>query len=386
MWSEVVQCGLDVHRKFSILAARDSSGKIVRRERWEHADREVLRRRVKMYPPGTPVMLEASFGWGWMSDELAGCGLKPRLANGGKVAKWRESRGPAKSNRKDAELLSELGYEKEPWWEVWMAPTSVRRLRELMRHRMSLVQHQTALKNRVHAALHRHGVLQDFSDLFGKGGLAWLEAVVEDAKSPLPDSGRLVIRDNLEMLRETRLRLAQMLRMYHAELTASGAMHRLKSLPGVGLLLAFTIMAEIGDIGRFANGRKLVAYSLLAPISDDSGDDDGTRGVGRHVGHVGRVTLKLAWIQAAHGAVKSPGEFKDLFNRLTDGGKRDCNRGYIAVAHELCRRAYVLLRKDVDYSPERPPRPGSRPPVRESAEARAPYGPSASPGAGQTAL
>lgn len=377
MWSNVKQLGLDTHRKFSILAARDSTGRIVRRERLEHADRAKMRQRLQQYPPGTPVFLEASFGWGWMSDELSGCALRPRLAHSGKVADWRKTRGPAKSNRRDAELLSELGDEKSTWWEVWMAPASVRRLRELMRHRMSLVQHQTALKNRVHAALHRHGILQEHSDLFGNKGMAWLKQLLADASIALPDSARLVISDNLQMLAEDRRRLAKMLRVYHRELRSNVAMKHLKSLPGIGLLLAFTIQAEIGDITRFKNAKKLVSYSLLAPVAQDSGEDDGTAGIGRHVGFIGRTTLKWAWIEAAHGAVRHQGEFQDLFNRLSQNGKQNRQRSYIAVAHELCRRAHVLLRKDVDYTPHRPPRPGSTL-VRQGVQTPEPYGPSAS--------
>jgi transposase len=377
MWDKVAGLGQDVHQTFSILAARDASGKVVRRERLEHEDRAKLRARLKLYPPGTPVILEASFGWDWMSDEVEAAGLVPRLANSHKVAQWRQTRGPAKSNRRDAELLSELTFEKGTWWEVWRAPAAVRRLRELMRHRMALVGHQTTLKNRIHAALHRHGILHGFSDLFGVKGLGWLEREVEDAEVPLVDSARLVISENLKMLSAARRRLAGMLRLYRGELRSSEAMRHLRSLPGVGLLLAFTIMAEIGDIGRFKTARHLASYSLLAPIASDSGDDDGTNALGRHVGHVGRGTLKWAWIEAAHAAARRKGEFAELFSRVTEGGKRNRSRGYIAVAHELCRRAYVLLRKQVNYTPLRPARPGSRALVRECTQTRAPYGPSA---------
>jgi transposase len=361
MWSNIVQSGLDVHRKFSILAGRDASGKIVRRERLEHADREQLRRRLRLYPPGMPVFLEASFGWSWMSDELHAAGLAPRLANGRKVAALRENRGQAKSNRKDAEGLSELGYERTSWWEVWLAPAEVRRMRELMRHRMALVRMQTSMKLRVHAALHRHGILQTFSDLFGVSGRKFLEELIEDAQAPLPDSARLVIQDNLQLLDQARRRLAKMLKLYHRQFKSDADMRRLKTLPGIGLLLAFTIMAEIGRISRFKTCRHLISYCLLAPIADDSGDDDGTAGLGRHVGHIGRVTLKWAFIEAAHGAVQKKGEFRDLFNRITDNGTKNKNRGYIAVAHRLAQLADVLLRKQVDYTPVRPPRPGSKP-------------------------
>src|SRR6266487_4656359 len=176
--AKVTQIGLDVHRKFSIAAARDASHKIVWRERLEHVDRNGLSRRLSHWPAGTPVILEGTFGWGWMSDELAASGLDPHLASSRKVAAWRDARGLAKSNKIDADLLSELWDQKperrgealKRWWEVWLAPQEVRDQRELLRHRMSLVKVQTETKNRIHALLHRHGIVSEFADLFDVAG------------------------------------------------------------------------------------------------------------------------------------------------------------------------------------------------------------------------
>ena len=163
--ADVAQMGLDVHRKFSKLTGRNAEGDVVLRERLEHADRNTLHRQLKAYPEGTPVVLEGSFGWGWLSDELAAAGREPHLAHSRKVAKWREAKGVVKTNRVDADLLSELwseGRQNDRWWEVWLAPPEVRDQREWLRYRMSLVRVQTGVKNRIHATLHRHGILHEF--------------------------------------------------------------------------------------------------------------------------------------------------------------------------------------------------------------------------------
>ena len=123
----------------------------------------------------------------------------------------------------------------------------------------------------------------------------------------------------------------------------------------------YTIVAEVGRIERFQSAKHLASYSLLVPRSYDSGDDDGSDPHGRHVGHAGRRTLKWAWIEAAHGAVRSGGRFRAIFDRVTDGGKRNRNRVYIAVAHELCRVAYALWKQDRDWSEKPPQRPGEQP-------------------------
>ena len=109
-----------------------------------------------------------------MSDQIAAAKLEPHLASGSKLAGWRKGRNLAKSNKLDADLLSEVWEEKGRWWEVWLAPQTVRDRREWLRYRMSLVKTQTSLKNRIHALLHRHGIWHEQSDLFGKSGRAFL--------------------------------------------------------------------------------------------------------------------------------------------------------------------------------------------------------------------
>ena len=68
MNSSVACAGMDVHYKFSNVTFRDASGRIVSRQRLDHPDREQLQKRLSSWPRGIPVVMEASFGWGWLSD------------------------------------------------------------------------------------------------------------------------------------------------------------------------------------------------------------------------------------------------------------------------------------------------------------------------------
>ena len=137
---KVAQVGCDCHRLFSRITARDEDGRIIWRQRLEHGDRVALREQLSGWPKGTPVILEGTFGWGWLSDEMLAAGLDPHLASSAKMAAWRKARGLAKSDRIDADLLSELWTQQPRWWEVWLAPPKVRDQREWLRYRMSLVQ------------------------------------------------------------------------------------------------------------------------------------------------------------------------------------------------------------------------------------------------------
>lgn len=363
----VTQIGLDSHRKFSKVTARDAEGRVVWRRRLEHADRRVLREELRRWPTGTPVVLEGTFGWGWLSDELSAAGLEPHLASSSKVAAWRKARGIAKSNRTDADLLSELWLQQPRWWEVWLAPPEVRELREWLRYRMGMVKMQTSLKNRMHAVLHRHGIVHEHSDLFGTAGRRFLNLLVAENDRTLPESGRLTLKGHLQLLDQVRRQIAEATRVFRRQVTKTPDGERLRTLPGISYILAYTILAEVGSLDRFPNAKHLCAYSLLVPRAHDSGDEDeADPPIGRHVGHAGRRTLKWAWIEAAHGAVRGSGRFRDIFDRRTNNGKRDRNRGYIAVAHELCRIAYVILNKEVSYTDDPPARPGRRSTSRTS--------------------
>lgn len=357
MRGKVAQIGWDGHRTFSNATARDGEGRLLWRQRLEHADRPALGEQLRRWPAGTPVLLEATFGWGWLSDELADAGLEPHLASSKKVAAWRDARGIAKSNRTDADLLSELEMNR-PWWEVWLAPVEVRDQREWLRYRMTLVGLSTGLKNRIHAVLHRHGIVSVYSDLFSRSGRKFLELLVAPGDATLRDSGRAVLGGYLKLLDQLRRQIAQVTRELRQQLERHPAAGHLRSLPGIDWILAYTIVAEVGRIERFKSAKHLASYSLLVPRSYDSGNDDGSDPHGRHVGHAGRRTLKWAWIEAAHGAVRHGGRFRAIFDRHSDGGRKNRGRSYIAVAHELCRVAYALWKRDEDWSEAAPERPG----------------------------
>ena len=66
LYSNVTCGGMDVHHKFSNVTFRDEAGCVVRRERLEHPQRGQLWERLNRWPKGLPMVLEASFGWGWL--------------------------------------------------------------------------------------------------------------------------------------------------------------------------------------------------------------------------------------------------------------------------------------------------------------------------------
>jgi transposase len=320
--------------------------------------------------------MEASFGWGWLSDLMEAQGLDVRLSNCWKVEKMRKARNWVKTNDKDANLLALLPAEKDNWWQVWRAPHEVREQRESMRHRADLVVMQTQIKCRIHAIFHRYGIFHDFSDLFGGQGRKFLERLaggLEEQSRNLSPAALEVLQTNLILLYTLRGQLADIAQALRVRLEKTPELARLKSVPGFGLILSHVVSAEIGQLCRFASARKLASYSLLAPRADDTGDPrPGRAPLGRHLGVRGNRTLKWAFIEAAHGAVRGGGVWRERFDRVTDGGRKDRQRGYIAVARALVDVVYAVLRDERKYQ-ERPLAPLARPSKRARPGTGRPY-------------
>jgi transposase len=361
---KVVAMGLDVHYKFSSVTMRDQQGRVVGRERLEHADRQALRARLAAWPKAVPTVLEASFGWGWLSDEMVAAGLDVQLSNCYKVEQMRKAHGWAKTNKKDADLLSLLPWEIEPWWKIWLVPPEVRDQREWMRYRADLVGVQTQTKSRICAVFHRHGIFHEFSDLFGGKGRAFLAELCgqgQHAGGVLPAGALAAFRGQVRLLDQVRTQLAEIAKRLRHELEHDELTRRVAMIPGFGLILSHVLKSEIGQIERFGgNHNRLASYSLLGPRADDTGDQDPTKSpLGRHLGHRGNRTLKWAFIEAAHGAVRHGGRWRAMFDRVTKGGKMDRNRGYIRVARELVAVVTAIWKNGTTYQENPPARPGS---------------------------
>ena len=365
VYASIVCAGVDVHYKTSTVSFLDSSAKAVRHETLDHRDREHLRKRLRQWPKGLMVVMEGSFGWGWLSDEMAAAGLDVHISNCYKVAGWREARGQTKTNVKDADLEAALSLERTRWWEVWRAPREVRDRREVMRHRQDLVETQTTIKNRIHSVFHRHGLYHEFSDLFGAAGRRYLERLSKEGDADLPEEARHVLESQWSMLGHVREELARTVGHLRRTLERTPEVGWVDSIPGFGVVLSEVVVSEIGRIERFRSERKLASYSVLAPRTHDTGEArPGRAPLGRHVGKRGNRTLQWAFIEAAHGAVRHGGRLRAMYDRATDGGKRDCNRGYMKVARELVRLVYAVLKQRRNYSVTRP-EPGRGPAAGE---------------------
>ena len=117
------------------------------------------------------VALEATYGWEWLAELLEEAGYELHLAHPLRTRAIASAR--VKTDAVDARTLAHL-LRADLLPEAYVAPRELRDLRDLLRHRVALTQLRSALKNRVHALLARHGVQHGYSDLFGPAGTEFL--------------------------------------------------------------------------------------------------------------------------------------------------------------------------------------------------------------------
>jgi transposase len=156
----------------------------------------------------------------------------------------------------------------------------------------------------------------------------------------LGPSAQLEIRSLLAQIALIEKQVAEVDRAIAALVTTIP--QHLTSIPGVGPVLAATILAELGDVSRFPTVPALVAYAGLDPSVFESGQFQGRR---QHLSKRGSPYLRRALYLAAHSAhPRNPDWHAYLERKMKQG--MPYRAALIAVARKLLICAYTLLRED----------------------------------------
>jgi transposase len=122
------------------------------------------------------------------------------------------------------------------------------------------------------------------------------------------------------------------------------------TIPGVGDVTAATILGEIGDINRFSNASKLVAYAVIDASVSQSGEYESTN---NRMSKRGSPYLRKALFRAAFIASNHDPVFKAYYQKKRREGKHH-NVAVGAVARKLCHTIYAVLKNNVPYEVQVP--------------------------------
>src|SRR3954469_14920356 len=320
--------GIDLHRRRSQIAVVDEQGELTLSRRIIN-DRATLLELLAGVEGETHVALEATYGWEWLAELLEDAGYDLHLAHPLRTRAIAAAR--VKTDAIDARTLAQL-LRAGMLPEAYVAPRELRDLRELLRHRATLTRMRSAVKNRVHAILAKHGVIHQHADLFGKAGRRFLaDLELRDAPRRRLDSLMALIEDFDREIADTTREIEQRAR-------EDDRVDVLCQIRGVGRYTALLIIAEIGDVTRFPTARHVCSWAGLAPTVRSS---DGKARLG-HISRQGSPALRWALVEAAQKIPTGSGPLRDKFERIAK--RRGRKIAKVAIAREILTLSYYGLR------------------------------------------
>jgi transposase len=335
--------GCDAHKRYSQFTVLDSQARVQERKRVEHTP-GAIREYLRQYPEGTPVAVECVGNWYWIVDDIEAAGCKPKLTQAGKAKAMMGHVN--KTDKLDADGLALLLY-NGTLPTVWIPSRELRDERELPRTRMAFSKQRTAVKNRIHAILNKHAILLETeSDVFSGKGLETLR----QALGGLPPETRGCVEEELALLSEIQWHIDALEARIRERIQITPTLQLLKTLPGIGDILAIVIDREIGLVERFATAENLASYAGTTPKVKSSGGKT-------YYGPMRKESnqyLKWAFVEAANVIVRChnyPSWKNKHVVRLYERTAR--RKGHAiavgAVARHLAEASYWVLTKGEAY-------------------------------------
>ena len=305
--------GLDIHRAFAEAVAWDD-GKLKRLGRVDMR-RPLLEAFAKKLSKDDVVVVEATGNAASVAAVIAPHVKRVVIANPKQVRIIAHAK--IKTDTIDASVLAQL-YASGFLPEVWIPDEPTQALRRQVTRRNQIVRQRSRLKNIIQSILHSHLIPScPHADLCGASGRAWLlEQVV-------PEDERLAIERHLREFD----RLGEDLKVIERDLARSALADerakRLMTIPGVDMVVAFAIMAAIGEVGRFEQPQKLVSYLGLNPSVRQSGPGPAYHG---RITKQGRGHARGMLVEAAWAAARASGPLRAFFLRVRAPARSACRR------------------------------------------------------------
>jgi len=331
--------GLDAHSKNCVYVIQDEHGKVVGEGSVPTTLEGLLLMRVRYeLPPGTRVALESGTMAFFVARRLARLGLDPLVVDAHEV-RSKALRPNQKSDRRDALELCE-GLRRDSYRSVvHVPPEPIERLRETLGRRRHFVRLKTMQVNAAKRLLRAAGVPMPVRSL--GTAAAWDKLLAAVTIDPSLHAFCVTHRAVWRCAHEQITTLEQSLDEQQEPLQRD--FDRLQTVPGVGRIVALTVLAVFSDVQRFPTAKHAASYAGLVASTYDSGE---------RVQH-GRITrrgsseLRSMLCEAAHHAGKSNNPFNPYFSSLCV--RRGYKMAVVAVAHRLCRILYAMLRHGTDF-------------------------------------
>jgi transposase len=334
-------CGVDLHARTMYLCILDANGQVVFDKNLA-AEPDAFLQAVAPFRDGLVVAVECLFCWYWLADLCAkeqlpfvlGHALYMKAIHGGK----------SKNDQIDAGKIARL-LRGGNLPQAYVYPAGMRATRDLLRRRMYLVH------KRAETIAHVQNTNSQYNYApFGKKlSYAANREELQIAERFSDPSVRRMIEIDLALIDhyDTILGDVELYLTRTAKVDDVNAFHRLRSVPGVGKILALVLLYEIHDIGRFAEVGNFLSYARLVRCAHESGG----KKLGSGGKKIGNPHLRWAFAEAACLFLRQSETAKKWLKRQEK--KRGKGKALGILAAKLGRAVYHVLRKKVAFDEKR---------------------------------
>ena len=331
-------CGIDLHTRQMYICVKDREGNTLVHRNIRNNDFEFFLKLVEPYRHDLTVTCESCFICFWLADACEDAGIKFVLAHALYVRSIAGNKH--KSDRFDSEELADcLRCNRIP--PAYVCPRNLRPVRKLLRRRNKFVKNRAELTghstSEVMAAGHQPlNISSNSKD-------RWREGIRSSFNNPVDgftmDAELFMIESYDRIIMQMEQRIEQHARDFNQQ-----DYRLLRTFPGIGKILALTILYETIDIKRFESEKNYLSYCRIVYGCNESGGKEfGPKGR-----KMGNPYLKWAFMQAALLCRRADPQLSSYYEKLKQKkGKHVANA---IMAAKIARSVYFMLDRKIGFA------------------------------------
>jgi len=280
------------------------------------------------------IVVESTYNWYWLVDGLMEQGYKVHLANTAAIQQYEGLKYT--DDHSDARWLAHL-LRLGVLPQGYIYPRAERPVRDLLRKRSQMVRQRTTNLLSIQNLMTRNT-----GGSLSANRVKGLDVQQVDELLPNRDLA-LAVKANLSVMCSADEQTEILERTVTERVKLRPQFSFLKTVPGIGQILALTIMLETGDIGRFSSVGNFASYCRCVGSQKISNGKKKGKGNTKN----GNKYLAWAFVEAAHFAIQFNSKIKSFYQRKK--AKTKVVVAIKAVAHKLCRACYYIMRDRVAF-------------------------------------
>jgi transposase len=323
-------CGIDLHTNKMYLCVLNQEGDTVLHRNIK-TDPETFLRAIKPFREDIVVCAECMFAWYWLADLCAdenipfvlGHALYMRAIHGGK----------SKNDKIDSQKIAAL-LRGGLIPQAYVYPSKMRSTRDLMRRRNHLMRKRAELFAHIQNTASQYNLQEPLGRIAKPKNRKGLLERFDDPAVQMSVAANLDMIDTYDKV----LAVLEQDIIKSAKEHDSTSYALLKSIPGVGKIIALNLLYEIEDINRFPRVQDFASYCRLVKCAKESnGKKYGTAGK-----KIGNAHLRWAFSEAAQLFLKSNEPGRKYLKKIAS--KHGKGKALSILAHKLGRAVYFMLK------------------------------------------